>query len=205
LLQLAAANGDLKILKWAHKCTCGFFRKSTLPYEGIYEAAKNGQLPILIWAEKEGLKLDASLFNGAVLGGELESVKWLHNKGIRGELQYFAALKGHLHIMEWGYENGYDFLSLQIYRHAILLGRMDIIVWAFARNTPLPPNISIIAAQYGFLEMVKFSYNPSCMDEICATAAENGYQSILRWAKENGAVFKEREGFSLPYTANVPS
>lgn len=83
-----------------------------------------------------------------------------------------AAAEGHLDILKWGYENGYNCVDFLLYNAAISGGHLDVLKW---------------------LRHVFKQYRPSY-----GTAAENGHLHILQYGfrkyeyvRERGAEFAE--------------
>ncbi len=104
LMDLAAENGHLEVVKWFHENRtegCSDFAMNL--------AAANGHLEVIKWLHEnrtEGASVYAMCW--AAQYGHLELVKWLHKNRTEGCTRWamdHAAQNGHLDIVIWLHEN----------------------------------------------------------------------------------------------------
>ncbi|CAN0574190.1 unnamed protein product, partial [Ectocarpus sp. 12 AP-2014] len=74
------------------------------------QAVVGGFLPIVKWAHEKGQELDSTLLGTAAVHGHFELVKYIHFKGLREysiAAILHAALRGDLQTVKWLREKGY--------------------------------------------------------------------------------------------------
>jgi len=103
-MNLAAENGNLKLIKWLHNN-----RTEGCTKYAMNVAAAKGYLKIIKWLHKnrtEGCTTDA--MDQAACYGHLKVVKWLHynrNEGCTKCAMDYAVENGHLKVIKWLYKN----------------------------------------------------------------------------------------------------
>jgi len=150
--RFAARGGYFDIVQWAITNGCPW-DKDWVPTE----AARSGHLPMLQWLAKEGGRLSSHVSAAAANRGNVEMMRWLlaqqcprdHrslHKAVRqgsldllcllltqgdawdAESAVIAAAFGHIHILNYARNAGYDLGS--VCRASATVGRFDIFAWA---------------------------------------------------------------------------
>lgn len=121
----------------------------------------------LIWAahnknKEQQLITDDKFFEECLTEGYLEVVKWLYAKNPRHmikEAHKYAAIGGHIHIIEWLKERGFMWYRVEL---------------------------CILSVDYGHFEMLKWAFSNGCHCDYCVyeAAAAGGHLEILKWLME---------------------
>lgn len=184
-----AAEGGLNVLQWVvnearwrvqpkwHLNTCAI-------------AARKGDLPMLQWARGRGAPWTNDVSYEAANGGHLEVLMWAidHGAGWHPKACLIAAEKGHLEVLKWARSNGALWDDRSIGRQAVISGHLHVLEWMHDFSLPLPPDLSLLAAQYQHLKILDWAKKKGCAvdSEVCKAAAIRGNLGILQWARENG-------------------
>jgi hypothetical protein len=97
VIDYAAANGLLDVIKWARKNGCPW------NYATCYNAAKGGHLAVLQWARENECPWNKLTCSMAAEGGHLEVLKWARENGCPWDewICAIAARRGHLEVLQW--------------------------------------------------------------------------------------------------------
>ncbi len=200
--QTAAANGQLKLLKYARE-------ELGLPWciGTCVRAARYGQLECLDYAYNNHCPMVVErTANEAALNGHLEILKWLDRQGLpyggafSRNTSVCSARGGHLHCLKWLQEKSAHDLSDLMYVCAAH-GHLNVLKWAFEQGGVFDEWTCACAAKSGSLECLQWLHANNCPwdDATCLHAARNGHFECLKWAKENGCAWEKeeilREGF----------
>ncbi len=155
-----------------------------------------GHLDVVIWGKNKGNKLNLSTCLCAAQFGNLEILKWLVEQNSIEKFEepsiydnricQWAAKGGHLQIITWARENGFDWDSSAPAESA-RFGRLDDIKWMRENGCPWDATVCSNAAFGGQLEILKYLRKQNCEWDAntCSNAALNGHLDILIWAREN--------------------
>ncbi len=195
-----ACRGHLGLLKWARKngclCTCRLY----------LIAAEYGHINILQWVfgkERLAYHYYAVCF-AAARGGRVDVLRWvsvcwsdghykmLCNYIFMSRIVRTAAKHGHLNVIIWVMNNGYQNLAQKIdnrkaniesmhdaYIAASQHGHVHVLQW-FKDNTCVQGGVLYTSVVHGV-------YNP--YKSITYSAAEFNQLAVLQWAVENGCVY----------------
>jgi hypothetical protein len=163
-------------------------------------AAKNNNLEMLQWAIENGCLIQNICINTAAEHGHTEILKWLKNYGWqfnedRCVMAALAAAKNnHLNTLKWLCENNCP-MSFDIGNHAIGNNNLEMLIWIQQKGYLNRDPISInIAAEYGYIEILKWLLNNGCRwnRTTCAMAAKSGNLELLKYLRENGCKWDAR-------------
>lgn len=180
----AAINGHLEILQWA-------MSKGSEWYEGTAsEASGNGHLHILQYALANNCDICHETLEYASIHGHLDIIEFtLANNTDEewgAEISNLAASNGHLHIINWAWEKGYD-LSPNMCERAALNRHYHILTWTedkrliskcstYATTATIAKNGDLFILQWA----VEKGFQTS--DLILFCAAEGGHLDVFTWA-----------------------
>lgn len=213
ICQDAAADGNLRVIKWAIQKGC--------PYDlnyCEYIAAIHGHLNVLQWIATRGYKPIFRTYRMAILNGHLNIIKWIHQKkytfikmGIEiavqqenveilewiyghynypltSDLFYFATFGGSVGVLEWLYchycPNNRNDISLCM--SAALNNRLDMLKWMRKRDFPWDTGVTLVAAYGGHLELFKWAIMNGCpWDRVMCyhIAIHNNKREIIEYIK----------------------
>ena len=133
--KIAAENGHLDVLKYAHQNGCPW-NKYTCAY-----AASKGRLEVLKWARQNGCKWDAEIYANAAENGHLEVLKWAHQNGCPWNTWTCsrAAANGHFEVLKWLHQNECPW-DHNTYYYAKINGHLEIGEWAKANGCSISRN-----------------------------------------------------------------
>jgi len=92
-------------------------------------------------ASDNGIALQAELCDCAVHGNQLETLKWLHKKGVIGtkDAGYLAAEHNNVEMLQYLHDHaGYYFHDSAIYWATASKGSVEAAEWCLATKVPLP-------------------------------------------------------------------
>ena len=127
--------------------------------------------------------------NNAVILGNLEIVKWLHEnkEGCTTYAMNLAAEHGHLGIVKWLHESG-SMCTTYAMNWAAHNGHLEVVKWLHLnRNEGCTTNAMDWAAENGHLEIIKWLHKSGGMCTTLAMdlAAANGHLEIVKWLHQN--------------------
>ena len=160
LLNYAAFQGSVEILKWLHEEKGFELNDETGEWAGF-----GGSIEVLEYLKFKGYEFDEGACHGAARAGRLEALKFL---------------RGLDPPCPWDNNTCAD---------AVQGGHLDVLKWLRSQDPPCPLDEWTFreAAERGHLEVLKFfrSEDPPCpwYWETCAYAAEGGHLDVLKWAR----------------------
>ena len=150
LCYTAAQDNRLDILAWARDYDC-------LWDETIVRiAAIKGHLGVIQWAMAHGGDWTDSVYTEAARAGHLDVIAWCYThviagnwtrKMIRKQVAEAAAEYGHLPILQWAREEGYDWVSW-VWYHASCGSQLRVMDWLWAQGCPCAFVLLRAMAQY---------------------------------------------------------
>lgn len=210
----AALNGHLHILQWAHEhgCPWDWFTCSSAAEGGhlhvlqwarehgcrwdehVCECAiNNNHIHILEWAILNGCPSNDTL-RSAAHAGNLDLLKHLITDlqvpiFSNEELYEYAALGGHLNVLEWLNNSlmPVDPLYPDICMNAAENGHLHVLKWARERNLRWDVRTCWVASKNNHLDVLKWACENGCLcDEMCIFIAVDNYNyEIAVWLLEN--------------------
>lgn len=163
--RLAAEYGHVVILDWIHQ--------QQLLYEDTIRslsesALLDGNIPILQWMfDRHLFHTNKQTTDNAAKRGQVNVLQWLkdHDLLVTIELTFIwilAAQGGHVHELDWLFENGFAYPSSSIVGlHYANISDTRVLEWAFDRG-------------------IEFTTGD------CSNAAMNGNLDALKWLREHG-------------------
>lgn len=136
-----------------------------------------GQWPIIhyFWESRDQHKI----FNRrelckAIERGDLMMVQWLYARHFAssGDPMTASAKHGHLHILQWLYENFHDDeagATTDVMNHAAENNHLEVVLWLHANRTE------------------------GCSDQAMVMAARNGHLQMVQWLHDSRAEFQSKE------------
>uniref|UniRef100_A0AAV1U1T6 Ankyrin repeat-containing domain n=1 Tax=Peronospora matthiolae TaxID=2874970 RepID=A0AAV1U1T6_9STRA len=188
VMDFAAGNGHLDILKWLH---------NTEPLNGcstraMDDAAKNGHYEVVQWLHvnrSEGCTSKAMDY--AACNGHLSMVQWLHEhrtEGMTTRAMDLAAQSGHLHVLQWLQDNRSAGCTPSAVNYAATEGHLHIVRWLCdIRKEMCSPSAMINAARRGHLSIIKYlsarfhTLFASVGSKMVLVAIANGQAAVLVW------------------------
>ena len=118
-------------------------------------------------------------------------IKWALENGfqIYEHTYMWAALKGHINVLQYLYENGYPLNTDEnICTAAARGGKLETLVWLHEIGCPWDTYTCTVAALGGHLEVLRYLHEQGCPwnSNVCLFAAERGHHVVLQYALENG-------------------
>lgn len=101
-------------------------------------------------------------------------------------IHLYYAEYGNLELLRWSRQ--YCTLSGATYMHAALHGHLHIIEYLFDNNVPWDERCCIFAAKGGHLNVLVFAHENGCPwdYQVCNAAVEGQHLDVLQWAFEHG-------------------
>ena len=105
---------------------------------------------------------------------------------LRDNLDYYAAIYGHVDCLRSAHENGYRW-SLRETINAARFGHVDCLEYALLHNFPRDSRIIALAAHNGSIECVKCAHKYGCIinKSACWSAVRNGHLHCLMYIHQN--------------------
>ncbi len=199
--EFAAAYGHLDILKWSQSNNYDIDVYKVMPI-----AAQNGQLEILKWLinYKNDISSDASdnttlecldsslgfnICNNAASNGHIKILKWAKENGYEWSTYTCsgAASNGQFETLKWLRKNGCPWDTCSCIG-AARNGHLKILKWLRKNDCPWDKKTCSAAAYCGQFEILKWAIANGCQldKNSCINAAKNGYFEILKWLRKNG-------------------
>lgn len=200
----AIKNNHLQAVLFAYENGCPFD-------ESISEfAAERKCYDILKFLILKGFQCTARVCEGVARSGDLELFKFCveKKKGVVFDVDAFAsaALKGHINILQYMIDNGFDTLlerhsklghphmKSMITHNIVKDGRLDVLVFLLQNGFEWTNEITATAAAYGRLDIIQYAHNNGL--EIfecgCEDAARFGHLSILQFLHEKNYKFSKQ-------------
>ncbi len=125
----------------------------------------------------------------AALNGHLSVLQWARENGCEWNSNTcaFAAKNGHLSVLQWSHKNGCEWNS-NTCAFAAKNGHLPVLQWACANGCKWDNWTCAYAALNGHLSVLQWVRANGCKWDnwTCAYAARNGHLSVLQWARANG-------------------
>lgn len=124
-------------------------------------AARHGHLNTLesefLRDLQNGCPFNSEIFPAAAEGGHLHVLKWAREKGFQWDTRTCAAAArgGHLEVIKWALENGCIY-SRKILWEAAGEGHLEVLKWAWSNSYSFDPMTCASAARHGHLEVVQW-------------------------------------------------
>mgnify|MGYP001598206709 CR=1 FL=1 len=192
---LAASNGHLDCLKYAHENGCEWDQEQK-HYPPIFDDFETG----FITAFKTGFNFftrykTAYSCLAAAANGHLDCLKYAHENGCKLDkyTSLAAASNGHLDCLIYANENNenndWDYHTCLLSIHYF-----NCFLYVFNNNNWLEEerlrvvDITRYAAEIGQLDCLRYAHENGCeLTEVtCIAAAANGHLDCLKYAHENG-------------------
>lgn len=210
-----AGDTGLEVLKYEISLGC-MLAQTTM--EG---AASAGDIQVLKYCTKKGLVLSRTVFSNACESGNIECVKWLVNNGCtiskdaiiiatkNGNLDLVillisygvntdnialnAATEGHLHILRWFKDNGYNVLKESVFIGALAKGYIHILDWLgykYMGNDDLFLH-AIISDKVETIRWLKAQDYESRVTNYISYAVSNKCYNVLLFLLHKGKILNE--------------
>lgn len=155
----------------------------------IYRAAKAGHLEIMESLVTAGCPWNPHTFNVALATGNLALVQYLKERGCPVPFVKFN-YNGHLHILQYLYEQGYE-LSSDICISAAKNGWCDCLKYAISISCPLSEEVALTAFNAGRTKILDLLYDNDCeLPLICSwnndSIVRKGQLQVLKHLEEQG-------------------
>jgi hypothetical protein len=167
---LAAQTGNIEILKW-------LIAINKLPANVSWHVAYSGNIDALEFIADAGYELNERTAFAAATQS-LTMLQWLRNRNCPWDqdVYYNAALGGHLDILNWALDHRCPIANKPkwLFGAAISSKRLDIVQWAFDRNSRWDSHAFDILGTSGTQEIIRFCIEKGCMisNEVYATMAQ---------------------------------
>lgn len=214
VMNYAAANGKLKIMKWLYENTTEILTLNTMN-----KAALNGHFEVVEWLYDNMIEWhDSKTLKCAVESGNLEVLKFLFQNNQKILIEDIVKYHSQEYCINEYKEQKIECDNLMII--AVQKGFLDIVIWLYNTNKTNYDAIASIndkfcelnkegvenhfieyAAMSGHLEIVKWLYDHKINDDNTFTmhfAARNGHLHIVKWLYENK---KEKFSYDTRYWA----
>uniref|UniRef100_K3W601 Uncharacterized protein n=1 Tax=Globisporangium ultimum (strain ATCC 200006 / CBS 805.95 / DAOM BR144) TaxID=431595 RepID=K3W601_GLOUD len=188
VMDFAARNGHLEILKWLHATE----RLNGCSTRSMDDAAKNGHLEIVQWLHEnrsEGCTTKAMDY--AAKHGHLKIVQWLHanrTEGCTVRAMDLAAQNGHLEMLEWLDANRTEGCTATAVNYAASNGHLNTVQWLCEhRREECTPKAMIDAARHGHVYILEYlgvqfpALFESAGAKMVHAATAKGHLPVLNW------------------------
>lgn len=184
LCDIAADNGHLHVLKWAHKI--GGYGTGTV----CRTAAGKGYFEIVKWAHKKRYIWESICWHAAH-GGHFDILKYAYENGapLQMGILHNAAYYGRIDMLEWLLERGCPQIGgCTECDRAASGGHLDTLKWLQERGFQWGRWTIASAARRGHLEVIKYLRENGCPwdESTCSEAAEGGHFEVFKYAVDNG-------------------
>ena len=194
ITNIAAYNGHLNCLKYAHENGCPWVTEC-IPHQEFY----NYDAPYPFDDDEKRLgerRLD-SICDVASKKGHLDCLKYSNEKDCDWSIERCVgtfALKGYLDCLKYAYEENDCPLNLWICHNAAIGGQLECLKYAHENGCPWDYWTCYEAAENGQLECLKYAHENGCPwgELTCNVAAEKGNLECLKYAHENGCLWDEQ-------------
>ena len=163
-------------------------RHSIRTYNSEY-AINQGKLDVLIWLHQMGRHFYDECYNAA-RNGNLETLIWLDASGyiIDHDVYKYAAYKGHLNIMKFAKEIGYDWSTdTNICYYMAIYGNLEVLIFLREAGCHLGSKTLEYASCHDHLEILIWAYIIGYKLGIgtCIQAASRGHLKNSDLAQDN--------------------
>ncbi len=190
LMDALAVHGQLDLLKIAVDNGCLVNNKMCA------HAASRGHLDIIKWAFDNGNNFNGIESDSAALYGHLDIVEYLWKISKRGMKNYFstqtssfAAMNGHLHILNWIQENDPILIEKdkQVFEVAAIYGHLNVIKWGYEHRFTFSKSVFVKAVEYGQLDIIIWALQNGCKigNYAYRKAYSYGYLDVMQWLEGN--------------------
>lgn len=187
LPETAARNGNLYLLKWLVN-----EKKETLTLKTADYAAENGYINVLEWLKTQDIICTDISFNLAIENGQNDAIYWIDQK-FSSILNYtkgmeLACKHGNLEIVKWLHNKKVEATSRAM-DLAAGNGHIDIVKFLHI-NTKTQCTYKAVeaAAKNGDLRMIKWLYKnrkETISKDDLYYAAYHGHKDVVRWLHYN--------------------
>jgi len=161
--------------------------------------ARRGNARLVCWARSRGCAWNASTYTAAAGGGQLETLKTLHERGCPRDIQRSicaAAREGHLDVLDWHERS--DHMSYVLMRPLVDVaaerGHLHVLDWLHRRGHWPKSSTATSAVRGGHVRVLEWLLakgyhrvvDPSL--PTCDVAAHHGRMAALRWLVMHGGV-----------------
>ena len=167
-------------------------------------ASLAGSIALIEWAIDNGCPHNECIWVAeAGKAGNLDVVHWIcdnnHNGAVWNYAVHNVALGGHLHVLEWAYEQKNKDLS-SIYTSAAKGGHIHVLEWAQQKKIKVGDgdrwdiaDVPNAAAKGGHRKTLEWLRNNGFEwgSFTCAGATEGGHLDILQWLRAEGCQWSE--------------
>lgn len=187
---LAAARGDLDLLRW--------LRKHDAPWDAsaCAAAAERGHAACVRWLVRKGCAADARACEGAARAGQLALLQELRGAGCAwcAATTTAAAAAGHLDVLAWAHAGGCPVDALAAGDAAAHGGQARALAWLQQRaGCAWTADTMMAAAGAGQLEAIQYLVAQGVPFDAhaAAEAARGAHAHVLRWAHERGCALDD--------------
>lgn len=192
----AVGGGHVDTVKWLianDTENIGLFNTN----HALWSAAGLGSIGVLELASDNGIALEPELCDCAVLGDQLETLKWLHKKGVIGtkDAGYNAAERNNVEMLQYLHDHaGYYLHDSTIYYAAASRGSVDVAEWCLSMNVPLPTcaderqalfEEALVNRSLPMLDWLLAHKCGTLKEEYVESAVWNHRPKLLQWLMEN--------------------
>jgi len=183
-LEFAIENGNLSVAKWIFDQVGALAVCLECQQQSLERVAQKGNLEVLLWVENQcpsALKnLSSFACDLAAGSGCVETVLWIHSKGIRPTFRAFflAAQYGQTQMLDWLFENASECIVqyAALWKHAAFHGQLEVLQWLLQKKHCVPTN--------------------KCLE----LAKTNGHAHVEKWLQESIILYPKHYG---PYIKRV--
>ncbi|OQR90251.1 hypothetical protein THRCLA_09393, partial [Thraustotheca clavata] len=193
-LSNAAAGGHLNILKFINE----EYQDIPIPAGSYHEAAENGHVNVLKWLPWNFVKNDENgpscLMDSAAKNGHIKVAEFLEKINAVESMKAmdYAAEGGHLEMLKWLHERGYQSISTDAMNWAANCGHLEVIKYLHEhREEGCTTDAADFAAENAFLDILKWLFTNRSEGETAGAfdlAAKNGHLHIVEWLHANRGV-----------------
>jgi len=158
----------------------------------VFFAAREGYLSLLKWCRNNNNYCGHEIVSeNAAMGGHLHVLQWLYENKLcyMSIIPSAAAKEGHLHVLKWAKDHGYTSFTPHVCERAAYGGHLEIIKWLWINNCRWTESVSFSAARNGHLDILKWEKDNGCITwnpGLYDSASCGGHLEIIKWLRENG-------------------
>lgn len=190
--EFAALWGETSVLKWAESKGLNWYSKGVL-----VNAVENGHVGTFEWAhETSGRANHAVLLVGrqtiASGQGDIAMLSCMKKHNLLGDGKYlwhYAARSGHIEVLDWLGDNGFEFTDDLPLSGACCGFQEEVFSWASQRGINWKNEATCaLAALYGNLPCLQWLRENDCPwdGRVIRTAQRRGHDDIVQGAINNG-------------------
>lgn len=172
--------------------------------------ARNGNMNMLryMYYKKNYTDIPPKILSCAAGNGHLEMLKWLVEKGYNCEKETIecAIINDHFHTVEWLYENTFIDSSSKCLKSAV--GNLKMVKWLYENNKVdgVPGSDAMSdAVYYSCFESLKYMAEKGgvCDEDAVEIAASNNRLDIVEWLLERGYTSTSESIYYACQTGNL--